>query len=82
MFKKKFFRGNFLENFRDDSKWEEVTFEERAVPFKKMTTRRILRNTGVDITPVFDEYLPVILQYIAGKMPDEKRSKLLSQSSG
>src|SRR3712207_1892375 len=30
--------------------------EMRAVPFKLMTIRKIYKHTGVDITPVFDEY--------------------------
>lgn len=44
-------------------------------PFRKMFVRKVLRHTGVDIEPVFNEYLPKILHYIAEHMPEEKRKK-------
>lgn len=85
LFRRKFYRGNAFEGLRDESNWQEEIYEARAVPFRKMTTRKILRHTGVDITPVFDKHFPVILQYIAANMPLEKRSKLAqigSESTG
>jgi hypothetical protein len=81
LFKRKFYRGNVLDAFKDDSHWQEVTFETRAVPFRKMTIRRVLRHTGVDITPVFDEYFPVILQYIATRLAPERRVSLFGHRS-
>lgn len=78
LFKRKFYRGKALDGLRNETLWQEVEYEARAVPFKQMTIRKILRNTGVDIAPVFDEYLPVIFQYIAARISRERSAVLSS----
>jgi hypothetical protein len=78
LFKRRFFLGNALTILRDSSQWQEEIYEARAVPFRKTTTRKIFRHTGVDVTPVFDEHFPVILHYIAARVPERTRLKLKS----
>ena len=82
IFERTFRRGPFnIENLNDKSKWETERYEAKALPFKKMVTRKILRHTGVDITPIFDEYLPVIFHFIATNIPEENRKKIFYQTS-
>jgi len=65
---------------KGDSNWQEKTIEARAVPFKAMTVRKIVRHTGVDVTPVFDKFLPEIFIYIRTNMPERYRRKLALKS--
>ena len=60
-----------------DPGWREEVFEARAVPYKKMLIRRILRHTGVDISAIFEENIPVVIQYIATRISEDHRTQLL-----
>ncbi|MGA3212858.1 MAG: hypothetical protein ABSD20_16245 [Terriglobales bacterium] len=64
-------------NRRNPEHFETMVIESRAVPFKRTTIRKIFRHTGVDITPVFDEYLYVVLQYLADHISEEARERTL-----
>jgi hypothetical protein len=78
LFKKKFRRGGFPFILDEDPKWEERIIESRALPFRKMTARKIFRHTGVDISSVFDEPIPIILHFIAENIPPGKRHRVFS----
>jgi len=81
-FERKWRNGASLEDLTSENEWKTTTYEARAIPFRKMLTRKILRHTGVDIGPVFNERLPTILHYIAANLPEAKRACFRGRRSG
>lgn len=78
LFRQRYRRGGFPYDPTDGSQWEETTIEVRALPFRKMTVRKILRHTGVDISPVFDKPIPIVLRFITDHISPDKRSRIFS----
>ena len=74
---KKFYRGrgalDDMHKKRDEPK------EIEALPtghFRKEIIDRTLEVFGVDISSVFDKYLPEVFQFISARLPTEKRATL------